>query len=159
VHAVSNEAHEIVEELYQAFASSRGSPKSEKELVTGLGWEDSDIERDFKPAISGDVDDGILEKYKDSLASFSARGLLVVLPYYLSYSLRHPASEVADFTIYRLASAEPTSTYWSERLDLISPRMRVAICRSLSYLQPFSRGYTQEQLSRAKEFWCEQSGK
>jgi hypothetical protein len=151
---VSNEVQAIIEELDKAFAPSRERSGTAKELVTGLGWEDSDLEQDFGPAANGYIDDVVLERYKDSLASFSASGILVVLPCYLSYSLRHPASDVADFTIYRLASVDPESVYWKERLQLMNPLMGSAICRSLSYLQAFYHGYTLDQLKRAKDFWC-----
>jgi hypothetical protein len=102
-------------------------------------WETEDLLRSL--AKVGDVpNDRFVEWHFSSLPVFTAEGFREVLPQYMTYSLRHPRSDVTEYLIFHLSPAETNDHYWSGRLAVFSTAQRQVICAFVKHLEPLDAG-------------------
>lgn len=90
---------------------------SRQSLVHKGAWETRSLIRSL--AVVKDVpDDAFIERHFDSLPVFRPEGLRQVLPYYMTYSLRHPQSDATERVIFHLSPADTAQKnavreYWA----------------------------------------------
>lgn len=148
------------ESIIAAFSST--SKPSDIRLIAPHSCPECDeLATDFLPYTYESLPPDIVDSHYDSLPLFSPQALLHYLPAYLLYSLKHPESRVAEFTIYSLSPTKSnineSSQYHQERLEVFSTEQRNAICNFLNEaasLEVF--GSFEAELARAKEIWSNQ---
>jgi hypothetical protein len=98
-----------------------------------------------------------IEWHADSLPEFTPAGLRHVLPFYLTYSLENPQSDVTEFVIFHLSPADTTDDYWQERVAVFSATQKHAICEYVRLMRTLlASDHYDEYLARAAAVWgCE----
>jgi len=129
-----------------------------RDLVTGASWEDADIVSAFSEIEQGSaISPETIWHFRDSLAAFTSRGLVAVLPHYFRFCFHDSRLEVADFLIYRLSSADLRDKFWYETLQRLDIKQRSAICMFLRYFSVHDDVATPETTRLALAFWCDDS--
>ena len=141
----------LAEQIRKAFEDN---PRLARQaLVYPDTWETEDLLRNL--AKVGDVpNDSFVEWHSSSLPVFTAEGLRDVLPHYMTYSLRHPRSDAAEYLIFHLSPAETNDDYWPRRLAVFSGAQRQVVCAFLKHLEhELSGEHYDSHFARALVVW------
>ena len=147
----SDEAVALAATIAAAFGNGPVLPR--RAFVYEGTWETRTLIRHLA-AVHDRPDDRFIEQHYHSLSAFTAQGLRHVLPAYLIYSLKHPASDATERVIFHLSPADTTEEYWRERLAVFTPAQKRAICEYVRFMQSELAGeHYDEYLTRALAVW------